>query len=237
MFAHEIEILQKRRARVRVDVLVGEVDERLGVREQVEQLFANAADFFTEPAFELLRCRAQREVGLRPDQIHHGLGLGEIHFAVEERALGELARLRPARTVCEHGIEHAPCHEDAAVAVDLDDILAGVARRRAVHTEQHVVNRVRAVGDFAELLHARWQLASLFFRQKNRVGDGDRARPGEADHGEGALAKRRRDGGDGVVHRRHLKRGHTKTRRIFSSTPAATRYRGGICGKSRSYHA
>ena len=67
------------------------------MRDECDQLFAQLRDAFAEPAFELLGGRAQREIGLRADQVDDRFGLGEIHLAIEVSALGKFAWPRRAR--------------------------------------------------------------------------------------------------------------------------------------------
>ena len=109
---------------VGVDVLVGEVDERLDVRYQRKQPFAQSLNPLPEPAFELLPGGTDREVGLRADEVHDGLRLGEVHPAVKKSALGKFARFRPARPGGEQGFEHPSGDEPSAVAGKFHHVLA-----------------------------------------------------------------------------------------------------------------
>ena len=63
------------------------------------------------------------------DEISNGLGLGEVHFPIEEGPLGEFAGFRRTCTTGEETIQNTLGDEHAAVAVELDDVLARVAGR------------------------------------------------------------------------------------------------------------
>jgi hypothetical protein len=83
----------------------------------------------TDGTAELFVRGTQGERALRVDEIHHGLGLREVHFAIEEGPLGEFARVSGTRTAGEETLQHALRHEHAAVAMELDHVLAGITRR------------------------------------------------------------------------------------------------------------
>ena len=82
---------------------------------------------------------AEGEVGLGADEVHHGLRLGEVHLAVEEGAAGEFAGLGERGAAGEEEIEDAAGDEDAAVALDLHHVLAGIARGGAMDGEEDLV--------------------------------------------------------------------------------------------------
>jgi hypothetical protein len=72
----------ERRPGIRVDVLVGKVDEGLDVGEDRDEVEAQGFDPPAEAAGELRTGGAQGEVGLGGDHVHHRLGLGEVEFAI-----------------------------------------------------------------------------------------------------------------------------------------------------------
>ena len=108
--------------------------------EKVDDVRANRADFFTEPAFELFVCGTQREIGPGSDQIHHGLGLGQVHLAVEKSALGEFAWARGPGAGGETRLENLRRDENSAVATDLDQIFSGVTGRRAMDAKHDLID-------------------------------------------------------------------------------------------------
>ena len=86
-----------------------------------------------ESAFELFGGRTQRQISSGTDQIDHRLGLGEIHFAVEKRALGEFAGPRCSGPCTQTCFENFRGNEGAAVTTDLHQIFTGVTSRCTVH--------------------------------------------------------------------------------------------------------
>ena len=72
------------------NVLVRVVQHRVEVGHQVHQIVVNAADLPAHGPGELAHGVFGRRHGLRVDQVHHGLGLGQIHLAVEEGPAGKL---------------------------------------------------------------------------------------------------------------------------------------------------
>ena len=107
---------------------------------------------FAEPALELFRGRAEREIGLRADQVDHCFGLRQIQFPVEKSAFGEFPRPRRARASAQAGLPDPRGDQDAAVAADFHHIFAGVTRRRAMDREHHLIDDPIVLDDFAELL-------------------------------------------------------------------------------------
>jgi hypothetical protein len=123
------------------------------------------------------------------NEIHHGLRLREIHFAVQEGALGEFPRLRGPRSAGQHAFQHTLRHEHTAVTLKLDGVLARVARR-TLKMQQHAGIEPRAV--FIQHLH---QMGATRHQLRGQLeglrGEGERLRAGEADHGDRGLARSR----------------------------------------------
>ncbi len=177
------------------DVLIGKIDVGLDVREELEDALLQRRDAPAERAGELLVRGAQREIGLRGDEVHHGLGLREVELAVEERALRELAGLRQPRAGLQQEIEQAPRDQQAAMSGKLDHVLARVARRRGEMREQNLVDFVVAVVDRAEFRAPQLPRAAAAKEPRNdRRGLGS----ADADERDGALADGRGDRGDRV---------------------------------------
>ena len=103
------------------------------MRQQRDQFVANIPDLVAEPSFELLGSRPQRQIGAGTNQINHGLGLGEVHFAVQKCALGELAGPRGARTRLQARFQDLRGNQCATMATDLDQIFTRVTGRRAMN--------------------------------------------------------------------------------------------------------
>jgi len=81
----------------------------------------------------LFRCGAQGEIGLRADEIDHGLRLRQVHLPVMKCAFGKFSRFCRARAGVQTGFEHARTYQRATVTTNLNQILARVTRRRAMY--------------------------------------------------------------------------------------------------------
>jgi hypothetical protein len=91
--------------------------------------------------------RERRLVGLRGggvDEIGHRLGLRQVHLAIQEGALGELARLGHAGAVIEQALQHHLRREVAPVARDLDEVFPGGGIGRAEDGDDDLID-VRTV--------------------------------------------------------------------------------------------
>ena len=108
-------------------------------------------------------------IGLRVDQLDDALGFAEVHTSIEERALGELAATGEAGAGGEAGLEYAARRNRAAVALELDDILASVAARRCEREDDAPVE-YRAVQRECPEGDAAW----LRRRASQPLGDGER---------------------------------------------------------------
>jgi hypothetical protein len=69
-----------------VDLLVGEVDRRLDVAAQRDQAFDQRVDARREHTLQRTQRGARRGLAAAGDQVGDRLGLGQVEFAVEERA-------------------------------------------------------------------------------------------------------------------------------------------------------
>jgi len=104
-------------------------DEGFDVGEHGDDLLLHGSGFAADGAAELLVGGPEGKGALRVDEVHDGLGLGEVHFAIEEGPLGEFAGFRRTCTTGEETIQNTLGDEHAAMAVELDDVLARVAGR------------------------------------------------------------------------------------------------------------
>src|SRR5690606_25300778 len=77
----------------------------------------------------------------RTDEVDDGFSLGEVEPAVEKGAQGEFAGLGGTGARAEHFPEHAGGEEASAVALNLDDVLAGVGARGAHHGDEGLIER------------------------------------------------------------------------------------------------
>jgi hypothetical protein len=137
------------------------------------------------------------------NQIGDRFGLRKVNSAIEERTLGELARLRQPRAMGKQCIEHKLCREDATVTGNLYGVLTSERARGAQDCKQHFVHDLAIVDNFSELDCVRWG-GGGFERTfsgwlKTFVRDGKCVRSGKADYGKPTFSERRGDGGNGVV--------------------------------------
>ena len=88
------------------------------------------------------------------DEVDDGFCLREIHAAVEEGALCELARPGLPGACGEEQLQRAPEHDGRAVALELGGVLAGIAVRAAEKNSHAVVYFLPAVHKAAILQHA-----------------------------------------------------------------------------------
>ena len=154
-FVHEgdavVEPGDKLILRVGGDVFLGEVNVRLDVRQRLQHFVAQLVDALRELAGELFVGGAQGQFGARVDQVGHGLGLREVNAAVEEGAPGEFAGLSQPGAVRQHGVQDQLRRQNAAVAGDLDDVLARKGARGAHDREQDFINVLPVAHDVAEM--------------------------------------------------------------------------------------
>ena len=84
----------------------------------------------SQPTLHLGQGLSALGLGLGGDQIGQALDLGQIQFAVVERAAGEFAGLRrPEPVETGQGRRHRPDRRDAAVNMQLGHVLAAVTGR------------------------------------------------------------------------------------------------------------
>src|ERR1700757_3299913 len=88
---------------------------------------------------ELLIRRAQSELRLRPDQIHHRFRLSQIKLAVEKRALRKFSRIGHPGSCAQQQIQQPASDQYSPVTTDLNDILSGVTGRSSEKRDQHVI--------------------------------------------------------------------------------------------------
>ena len=113
----------------KVDLLLRKVDRRFDVKAQFHELLRKRID----RCGEITRKRSQRRPrGLRSsciDQIDDRLRLHEVELVIEESAFREFTRLRAACAIRDYGIDEHRHYERAAVAVQLENGLAGKRSR------------------------------------------------------------------------------------------------------------
>ena len=140
--------------------------------EKIDQVAANICDFFTKLALELFGGGAQCQIGTSANQVDHGFGLGQVHFAIEKSALGEFSGTCSTRTRAETSFENFRRHQCSTMAANLDKIVAGVTGRRAMDRHHDLVDQVSGFADdLAQMLHVRGKFRRQFFAPENFVRD------------------------------------------------------------------
>ena len=96
-----------------------------------------------ELALQRAHRRARRLARAGIDQVRDRLRLGKVELVVEEGALGELARLRAARAEFEGALHQCLEHHRAAVALQLEYVLAGIGVRGRKVQHEPGIERAR----------------------------------------------------------------------------------------------
>ncbi len=90
------------------------------------------------------------------NQIHHGLSLREVHFAIQKGTLGEFTRFSGTRPTGKPTIQNTLSDENAAVTVEFDDILTGIARRAIEIKQQTLIECGSVRIDHGNKLRPSW---------------------------------------------------------------------------------
>lgn len=130
-------------------------------------------------------------VGLGTDNIHDGLGLGQIYTAVEKGTLGKLARLSHSSTLANQELKDFVGNGDASVGVNLNDIFAREGTWRTHDTQHDLVKHLpcRRVNNVA-VVEAVARNSRQILALENLAGNGKCIRPRQADNPNGTLTER-----------------------------------------------
>ena len=190
-----------------VEAFVRKIQRRLQPRSQVEQPRVDAGDGSRQRALELVHCRArlQRRDGI--DQIGDGLCLDQVEPAVQMGPQRELARLAETRAQVHGKLDDPPKQNHAAVAADLDDVIAGKRPWRSEPGDNDLVQDANVLA----LVPRMPRLLGVHDVSERGVPGTKRPRPPhqskrdpvrvgarEAHHPDASAPWRRRDGDDGV---------------------------------------
>ena len=181
-------------------LLVREVERRLEVGAEREEILPDRVDAPSERAGELFGRGTRGAVALRGHEVHHRLGAVERDAAVQERAARELAGTGGRGAEGEKGVEDAGRRRAAAVRLELDDVLARVAVWRAEDEDERLVDRgtVAGVAQAHEPERAGGERRGRNLRAgAELVRDRERSLAGNPHHGDSGGAGRRRERGDG----------------------------------------
>ncbi len=190
-----------RRFEIVADALVREVQYDFEAGNDFDNLITPSPSPFGQAARERARRERDGTIGPRADHQGDGLGLGEIEASVEKCPPGELARRRQPRAAGDDPLGHHPQQGGGAMTRELDDVLARIRARRAHDGAERFVDALAAlrVDDADQAKCVRGELRERDRALEQGTDDRDRVRPADANHPDGALAYRRRDGGDRIV--------------------------------------
>ena len=143
VIAHRLEALRELAVGEEIDLLFRKIDGRLDVGAQVDHRLGEPAHHGGELALQRAHRRARRLARAGVDQIRDRLGLRQIQLVVEEGALREFPGLRAACAELERAPDQRLHHHRAAVAVQLEHVLAGVGVRRGKEERKPRIERFR----------------------------------------------------------------------------------------------
>ena len=186
-----------------VDFFFGEVEGGLDQHAQGEQLFGQIVNLPREDALKRSGGGSCGLLGAGFDEVGDGFGLHEVELVVQEGAFGELAGLGQAdaegSTHLQHAAQQDLLDDGAAVALQLQDVFAGVGmggrepERQAVVDGLGIGRQKGAIGGLAG------DEAALRAEDVGGQG-GDDVRLGRRDahDTDGALARGGGNGADGA---------------------------------------
>ena len=186
-----------------VDFFFGEVEGGLDQHAQGEQLFGQVIDLPREDALKRSGGGSGGLLSAGFDEVGNGLGLHEVELVVQEGAFGEFAGLGQAdaegSTYLQHAAQQDLLDDGAAVALQLQDVFAGVGmgggepERQAVVDGLGIGRQEGAIGSLAG------DEAALGTEDVGSQGDDDiRLGRRDAHDTDGALARGGGNGADGA---------------------------------------
>lgn len=130
-------------------LVVGEVEFEFEQGSESKELFAEFADLggYTSP--KLGESYIFLGSGVGSDEVGDGFGLGEVKSSVEERAFGELAPIGKPCAAVNEPTEQFVLNEKAAVAGNLDRILACERVRSTKNGTDDLIKRLIVTNDAA----------------------------------------------------------------------------------------
>jgi len=149
--------------------------------------------------------KRQASRAVRGDDVRNGFRLDKIQLAVDKGALAELAGCGKSRPMTQKEVEEALYHQQAAVAVDLDHILAGEGARCDVGMQDHLIDGLPVSGIAAIGIHHTPMItvspgeADAALAGEQSGTEGKRLLPAYANDRKGAGAGRSGQCGNGVT--------------------------------------
>ena len=181
-----------------VDLLLREIDCRLDVSAQVDHRVGQPAHHGGELTLQRAHGGACRLARAGVDEVGDRLCLREVQLVVEERALREFPRQGAPRAELRHPRHQRLEHQRSAVAVQLEDVLAGVGMRPGEEEREAGIDRLlRGIEEASEAGAARQrQLAEQYGGDLGDPRTRDADDPDPASSGRGG----RRHDGIGAAH-------------------------------------
>ena len=132
-----------------IHLFVGKIDGGFRIGTQLRELRLQPVNARGEFSLHGAQCRARSGRGAGIDQIGDGLGLRDVHLAVQECAFGEFAGPRPQAAEFQQALEHEIEDERAAMALQLEDGLTGVGSGRRKVQRQSPIDGLTLCADEA----------------------------------------------------------------------------------------
>ena len=178
-----------------IDLLLREIQHRLGQRAQLDQLAQEVAYGGREIPAQGAKCGARRLPACRVDEVGDGLGLGEVELPFQERAPRELTGFGEPCPRIQAGAQQLLHHHRSAMALELEHRLARIGVRRSVVERDSLVDALAlCVAKRGECrMTRRWQAP------EDRARDVGDLRPGDADYADAAFARWCGNGSNGVA--------------------------------------
>ncbi len=127
-------------------ILIGKIDGHLDQGAHLEETTADGIDPAIQRPGQLLLGEIDAFSGLGGENVDHRLGLGQIDAAIEEGPLGEFAGGGENGAAGENEFEDTLENQEAAVAMDLDDIFAGIGVGRGHKDGEDFIDDLAAIG-------------------------------------------------------------------------------------------
>ena len=179
------------------DVFLGKINVGLDMGKHRDDLLLHRGGFAANGTTKLLIGSTESQRALRVDQIHDGLGLGEIHFSVQKGTLSEFPRISGTRPAGKPAVQNTLGDENATVAVEFDNVLTRVTRRPLETEQQSMIQRTALRVHNGNKMRHSWR--DIHWQSDDPGSNLQCLRAGNAHHADRSLTQGGGNGGDGVV--------------------------------------
>ena len=185
-----------------------------------EEISARKSDLAAQQAVQTVEAVTQGLARRRGDEFGHGLGLAQVHAAVDEGPARELAPLRGPCPQTQGRLQDGLHDEGAAVAMDLGHVFPGESARTGHEHGQYIIQRRAFMVQGAPAVqHPGPEARELCRRGAEHAGkDLPGLRPGDADDADAPRTGSRGYGGDGR-HQERSGRRRMMTTRFMGPSP------------------